>query len=239
MTGTKVMTQYLIIGSGRWATHLKFLLSLGEIPFRTWSRKQQNQQDLKILSSECSHIWFAISDQAIQELSEQDFFNDKIKIHSSGALELEGLHSVHPLMSFSTELYPKEFYGGLNFVTTSELHRDQLIPKITNPLHTIRKEEKAYYHAMCVLAGNGSVLLWQKFIFEMKQMGISHEASLQYCTRIFQNILSNPQTALTGPLVRNDRKTLLEDLRALESDPYQNVLQALIGAYHQSKGALP
>lgn len=238
MTGTKVMTQYLIIGSGRWATHLKFLLSLGEIPFRTWNRKQQNQKDLKTLSAECSHIWFAISDQSIQELGALDFFNDKIKIHSSGALEFEGIHSVHPLMSFSIELYSPEFYKGLNFVTTSDLPRQQLIPKIQNSLHHIQKEEKAYYHAMCVLAGNGSVLLWQKFISEMQRMGISQEASLQYCTRVFQNILSNPQTALTGPLVRGDRKTLLEDLRALESDPYQNVLQGLIQAYHQSKGAL-
>jgi predicted short-subunit dehydrogenase-like oxidoreductase (DUF2520 family) len=228
------MTQYLVIGSGRWATHLQRLLFLSGVSHLSWNRKQHSDVDLQDKATGATHLWLAVSDHALSEWTQKLGPLNKTILHSSGAIEIEGAHSLHPLMSFRPELYEDNFYSRLAFVTTSSLNRQDLIPGLTNSLSVIPSEKKAFYHAMCVLAGNGSVLLWQKFFSEMTSLGIPATAASAYADRIHQNLMTDPQTALTGPLVRGDRMTLLKNLAALEGDPYQDVLQTLIQSYHQS-----
>ena len=228
------MTQYLVIGSGRWATHLQRLLFLSGVSHLSWNRKQHSESDLIDKAARSSHLWLALSDQALPEWTEKLEPLNKTILHSSGALEIDGAHSVHPLMSFRAELYDDDFYSRLAFVTTSPKERGELMPGLKNSLSVIPAEKKAFYHAMCVLAGNGSVLLWQKFFAEMTALGIPTSAAATYADRVHQNLMTDPKTALTGPLVRGDRMTLLKNLAALEGDPYQDVLQALIQSYHQS-----
>lgn len=227
------MTRYLVLGSGRWATHLQRLLTLSRVDHLNWNRQQHADAELEVRAADCTHLWIAVSDQAIAPLTERLRSLDKTLLHSSGALEIDGAHSVHPPMSFRPSLYDDDFYSRLAFVTTSTLPREQLIPGLANPLSVIPPEKKAFYHAMCVLAGNGSVLLWQKFFREMQDLGLPPETARQYCERVSENLLTDPATALTGPLVRGDRMTLLKNLNSLDNDPYQDVLQALIQAYHQ------
>jgi hypothetical protein len=87
-------------------------------------------------------------------------------------------------MSFSKEPYPEEFYREIAFCTTSPLDRKRLIPGLSNSLTQISTDKKAYYHALCVLAGNGSVLLWQKFFKEMTALGVPQAAQKLYFERI-------------------------------------------------------
>ncbi|MFN7727951.1 MAG: DUF2520 domain-containing protein [Bdellovibrio sp.] len=228
------MTQYLVMGSGRWATHLQRLLFLSGVSHLSWNRKQQSDIDLQDKVARCSHVWLAVSDHAVPEWVQKLIPLNKTVLHSSGALEIEGAHSLHPLMSFRPELYDDDFYSRLAFVTTSVKNGQDLMPGLKNSLSVIPSDKKAFYHAMCVLAGNGSVLLWQKFFSEMTSLGIPASAASAYADRIHQNLMTDPQTALTGPLVRGDRMTLLKNLAALEGDSYQDVLQALIQSYHQS-----
>lgn len=225
------MFRYLIIGSGRWARHLQKSLALAGVPFENWARKTHSREQLDDALIRCSHVWLALSDQALQEWTPLLRDRARVLIHSSGALEIEGAHSVHPLMSFPPELYPDEFYAKYAFVTTSGLEREDLIPGLPNALVTIPKEKKTFYHALCVLAGNGSVLLWRKFFAEMQTLGIPGAPARLYAERILGNLLERPETALTGPLVRNDRATLAMDLEALDHDPYRGVLAAMIEAY--------
>lgn len=225
------MKNYLILGSGRWALHLQKSLALAGISHGSWARKTQTLSDLQEKLTCASHVWLAVSDQALPEWAEKLRSFDGPVLHSSGALEIGGLHCVHPLMSFSNELYSDDFYSRFAFVTTSPLPREDLIASLPNPFFRIEPEQKTFYHAMCVLAGNGSVLLWQKFLHEMRRLGISNEASTLYARRIVENLANDPARALTGPLVRNDQITLQADLHSLAEDPFQGVLAALIEAY--------
>lgn len=236
------MTKYLVIGSGRWATHLQRLLTLSGLPFQNWNRREHSYENLTEKANAATHVWLCVSDQAIPEFLERFSGLPALLLHSSGALEFPGAHSVHPLMSFRPEIYDDDFYPRLAFTTVSDLSPEQLIPGLRQSLTRIPADKKTFYHAMCVLAGNGSVLLWQKFFGEMTQLGVPEAAARLYCERILSNMMSDPASALTGPLVRNDRMTLLKDLQALETDPYQSVLQALIQSYHQAshnKGGRP
>lgn len=233
------MKQILVIGSGRWARHLLKSLALARIPHVNWARRTQSEQELSSLLAASSHVWLAVSDSALPEWRDRLASYEGIKLHSSGALEIEGLHSVHPLMSFPNELYPDSFYSRFAFVSTSKLDRESLIPGLPNPFFKIPASQKTLYHALCVLAGNGGVLLWQKFFADMSSMGIEGEPARLYASRIFENILERPFEALTGPLVRNDQATLKADLAAFENDPYQNVLRSLIQAYAETGKARP
>jgi len=235
------MTKILIIGSGRWAHHLEKSLALAGVTHTRWARKTHNEDQLVEQLETASHVWLAISDTSLGEwvpaLPELGFRG--LILHSSGALEIPGAHSVHPLMSFGPHLYPDDFYPRYAFVTTSSLSHQELIPGLPNPLTHIPLDKKTFYHAMCVLGGNGSVLLWQKFLFEMRQMGISTESSTLYVQRVCENLLTQSSTALTGPLVRQDQITLQKDLEAMTGDPFQTVLAAMIVAYrHQGKELL-
>jgi predicted short-subunit dehydrogenase-like oxidoreductase (DUF2520 family) len=53
-----------------------------------------------------------------------------------------------------------------------------------------------------------------------------------------QNILLDPASALTGPLVRGDQQTLEKNLLALQEDPFQKVYESFIACYQniQSRG---
>jgi hypothetical protein len=225
------MTQFLVIGSGRWALHLQKSLALAGVRHHQWARRLHSEADLFEKLKSSTHVWLAISDSALPEWSQRlkDFRG--LLLHSSGALEIPGVHSVHPLMSFAPELYPDDFYDRYAFVTTSPLSREELIPSLKNPFIRIPVEKKAFYHAMCVLAGNGSALLWRKFFSEMRNLGLSEATTRLYAERITRNLLSHPGSALTGPLVRNDKLTLQKDLESMQGDPYQPVLAALIEAY--------
>jgi hypothetical protein len=47
--------------------------------------------------------------------------------------------------------------------------------------------------------------------------------------------LQNYQTALTGPLVRNDQKTLQKNLQALKHDPFEKIYENFILCYQKLK----
>jgi predicted short-subunit dehydrogenase-like oxidoreductase (DUF2520 family) len=233
------MKHFLVIGSGRWARHLLKSLALAGVSHSQWARRTHNSEQLDQELRKATHVWLAVADAALPEWSERTRATIAIKIHSSGALEIPGLHSVHPLMSFPETLYADSFYPRFAFVSTSDLPREELIPGLPNPLFYIPAAKKTYYHALCVLAGNGGVLLWQKFFAEMSALGIDPEPAKLYASRIFENILDRPFEALTGPLVRNDQETLRQDLQSMSGDPFQQVLQAMIHAYAESRKAVP
>lgn len=258
------MTHYLVIGRGRWAKHLLHSLNLLGISHSRWTRQDSPLLLTKLLTN-ATHVWIAISDSAIQDFYLNEIWPrinalksetepvcqtadvsllpsnkrspEIICLHSSGALEIPELHSVHPLMSFSHELYPDSFYleDGFGFVTTSSLSKNRLIPGFPQNLSFIRPDQKAFYHSLCVLAGNCSVLLWQKFFDEMQKMNLPQDTLMSYFRQVSRNIQTSPLTALTGPLVRNDQVTLKMDLMALENDPFQIILASFVSAYRNGK----
>jgi hypothetical protein len=175
-----------------------------------------------------------------------------IFIHSSGAWSYPEIYSAHPLMSFRPldhehGPYPESIYQKINFALTSpaqENHlenswpkseaaeiaqniKKKLFPFLPNFVFYLPEEHKAFYHALCVLAGNGSVLLWQKFFKEMPTLGCSVEGLEVFARQISENFLTDPESALTGPLVRKDTSTLALDAAALKADPFFDVFQAL------------
>jgi predicted short-subunit dehydrogenase-like oxidoreductase (DUF2520 family) len=224
----------LLIGRGRLALHFKYILK--ETPLLTWDRSQSSEE-LQEKALLASHILLAVSDSAIETVSEQlrTYLVSKtekpILIHFSGAHNFQGVEDAHPLMSYGPTLYSPEIYEHFTFVSSSTKRFEDLFPTLKNPHVKIRLEQKSRYHALCVLGGNFTVLLIQEMLKGFQELHIENVNSAPYVQKIFENILQNPKTALTGPLVRGDTATLRRNLIALKDHPYAPVYRSMVEAY--------
>lgn len=223
----KRSSNYLIIGNGRMACHFAHYLSLKAIPFEQWHRKTP-LSDLEGKLQNNSVIFLLINDAALEEFYQaHPSLQQKTVVHFSGALEIPGLISAHPLMTFTPQLYDLALYEKLSFVMTDKKWSfKKIIPELENASYYIEPQHKAYYHALCVLGGNFPQILWQKLFNGLQELELPASMAELYLKKVLENFLQNPQGALTGPLARRDVKTIESNLDSLEEDPFQNIYQS-------------
>jgi predicted short-subunit dehydrogenase-like oxidoreductase (DUF2520 family) len=218
----------LIIGAGKLAQHLNHYLHILELSPLSWDRTQDPLL-LKTKISQASHILLAISDSAIENFYRTQLAGfDKTVVHFSGALHIPDLIAAHPLMSFGPQLYDRDTYFRIHFTLTGADSLLDALPGLPNSFAVLVPEKKALYHSLCVMGGNFPVILWQKMLGEFESLGISKEAARVYLETILDNTLRNPQTALTGPLARKDKQTVMKNLEALKGDEFQKIYLAFI-----------
>lgn len=223
--------QYLLIGSGRTARHLQNYFRLQQISFSTWSRSQ-SFSELATLLEKASHVLLLISDSAIEPFFKEHLAGSGKKVvHFSGALELPGIVSAHPLMTFSGQAYDLKTYQQIPFVLTSKEPFSEVLPGLTNPHFQIPEEKKAFYHAMCVMSGNFTNLLWKKMSEELVGLGLPENVFHPYLKQITQNILADSQGSLTGPIARKDLTTVKKNVLSLNDDNYQEIYRAFLKVY--------
>lgn len=226
---------YLIIGDGRLARHFSYYFQALGLPFQQWSRRQDpTTQQLKKLAESSERALLLISDNVIEAFIQQHNYLQKLLcIHCSGYLTIDAVVGAHPLMTFTPNLYRLNEYQQIPFVIEQSSHTfSDLFPGLPNPAYFIAKSQKALYHSLCVLSGNFTCILWQKLFREFKQQfGFPATIALPYLARICENVATDPEAALTGPLARGDQKTLAANLKALKGDPFQAVYQAFVDCF--------
>ncbi len=85
---------------------------------------------------------------------------------------------------------------------------NDVFPALPNPRITIEPSIKPYYHALCVLSGNFTTLVWQKTFREFEvRLGIPPDFALLYLRSIVRNLNQFPGDALTGPIIRKETKS--------------------------------
>lgn len=224
------MKKYLVVGAGKLAKHLNYYLNLLGLPATSWDRAQDPHL-LKTKIAESTHVLLAISDAAIEGFWRKYLAGlEKTVVHFSGALNIEGLISAHPLMSFGPDLYELSTYKRIHFALTGVSALEEALPGLPNSFSLLAADKKALYHALCVMGGNFPIILWQKMFSEFQKLGVSEEAIPVYLETILKNTLNNPAAALTGPLARKDKATILKNIEALEGDPFQEVYFAFVKA---------
>ena len=242
---------YLIIGDGRLARHFCHYLQLLDLPFLQWSRRADpTGEQLPIQAAKAERALMCLSDVAIEPFIRQHAcLQDCIRIHCSGQLTTDLAIGVHPLMTFTPELYDAELYPTIPFVLEQQAYTfADLFPGLQNPHYTLAAKDKALYHSLCVLSGNFTCILWQKFFGDLEsQLGLPKAAAMPYLQQVMKNLQSHPDAALTGPLARGDQTTIAANLAALDGDPFQQIYQAFVGVYeshllnkhHPSESGVP
>ena len=246
------MTHYAIVVGGRLARHMRHYLTLSGLPVSVWSRdgmpdvnthsSPNPRARLEATVKPASHVLLLVSDGAIADLvSRYPFLHHKTLVHCSGALSIPGVVGAHPLMTFGHELYALSQYQKIPFMVDQGHDFSALLPGLCNPHFPVRLEDKPRYHALCVMAGNFSQILWQAASEGFAGMGLPPETLAPYLQQVVHNFVANnahePGAALTGPLSRGDVNTIRRNLSALSGDPLQPVYQAFVDLYRDSQTA--
>lgn len=232
MESKNLSHSYLIIGQGRLATHLKFFFQSNNIRVLNWHYKSHNLSQLSELHNSTAYTLLCIPDSKIENFITDNNLEKEKCVHFSGALNIPGTLQFHPLMTFSKDLVPLDFYSKFSYVgIRGQLSLKAVFPFLTNPYFEIEASQKAKYHALCVLAGNFTNLLWQKALTDFKAMNVPATAVLPYMTQIFDNIKKVETNTLTGPLARRDVNTIQKNLDSLSQDPYFEVYKSFVNAY--------
>ncbi|MEK7357639.1 MAG: DUF2520 domain-containing protein [Bdellovibrionota bacterium] len=221
------------------ARHAAHYLGLLDLPFQTWTRSE-GPEALASRADHASHVLVLVSDRAIVGLlADNVVLQMKTCVHFSGSVTTPLAFGAHPLMTFSKDLYSLDEYRKIPFV----LERDRetalnaILPGLPNASFSIESSEKPLYHALCAMAGNYTVMLWEKIFASFEgELGLPKSVLIPYLQRITQNLAEAEESVLTGPLVRGDRDTVASHLAALANDPYADVYRAFVSAYDNGNG---
>jgi predicted short-subunit dehydrogenase-like oxidoreductase (DUF2520 family) len=232
----------LLIGDGRLARHLTHYFQQLGLDHVAWSRRPHAEgrcPPLETLIRPGTRALLAISDAAIEPfIAVHPELGVAMRVHFSGRLTSSLAIGAHPLFSFAGTLYERELYECIPFVIDCGAPPlATLIPGLPNPSYFIEPERRSRYHALCVLAGNFTTLLWRKLFFEFdRELGIAREEALPYLKSVVRG-LAGEGAPLSGPLSRGDRATIERNLEALAGDPFEEVYRAFVSAY-ASQGRL-
>ncbi len=228
------MHKVLLVGSGRLSQHLIYWNSLQKSPLQisTWNRQAYSIEDLKSKIQNAEFIWLAISDSALISFFAEHLSEAKAKIiHFSGALHDGRMISAHPLMSFPAELMAADVYPKIHFALTGSANLQQVLPGFTNSFSLIDEKQKAFYHSLCVVAGNFPQFLWNESLNEFRKLDIPAHAIETYILQITQNFIQLKEKSLTGPLVRKDQVTIEKNLKALENSKLKKIYESFKGVF--------
>ncbi len=223
---------YGLVGRGRVASHMAHYLELEGQQVTRWRRGFQHPPAESL--SDTDIILLAISDNALDGfIADNPALRDRPLVHFSGSRVVNGAHGLHPLMTFGPEVYDLEFYRSIPFVEErGDLGFKDLFPHLRNPSWAIDPDDKPLYHALCVLAGNFTTILWAKAMEEFEsRLGLPRDVLRPYLERTAVNTLDQGREALTGSLARGDRETIARDLEGLDGDEFREVYLAFTHAF--------
>jgi predicted short-subunit dehydrogenase-like oxidoreductase (DUF2520 family) len=213
------------------ATHAVRYLELSSLPYRQWSRSRGGDM-LEALDG-CDPVLLLVSDGAIASVASTLHAEpQRTLVHFSGAIHTPLAAGMHPLCTFGPEPYDLDTYRDIPFICEAGGPAfDTVFPELPNPHFAIDPDRKPLYHALAVLGGNFTTILWTKLFdgFE-RGLGLPRAVALPYLKRVVANLADAPDAALTGPVSRGDRATVRANLEALSGDPFQAVYRAFVEA---------
>jgi predicted short-subunit dehydrogenase-like oxidoreductase (DUF2520 family) len=187
-----------------------------------------------------SVVWFCVPDGEIRKVSNASAnkinWTGRVALHSSGALasdELDALRkkgaaigSVHPLMTFVRGSRPK--LTSVPFVIEGDRRAAQIAKGIVKELggraYSIRKEQKAAYHAWGTFASPLLTALLAASERVAGAAGIPKRQAQARMIPILRQTLENyasfgAAAGFSGPIIRGDIDTVKRHLRVLRGMP--------------------
>lgn len=208
---------------------------------------------LEQVIKESDLIFITTPDDSISEVWEKlwDYsMQSKTVCHFSGSLssvvfsrrEEKGVYacSLHPMYAFSDKFTS---YKKLNQVMfTAEGDREALdlvcpvFSHLGNEVCVIPSEEKVRYHAAASMISNMMIGLYEMSVKMLIDCGFSEEKAKELVEPLVQGnmerlLKTSPKEALTGPIERNDVKTVkkhMAQLREKEKKVYANLGLTLV-----------
>ncbi len=194
---------------------------------------------LEQLAERADCLIIATTDDAIvdicQRLSEMRKHRTVHLIHASGVLPSSVLRSagrefscasMHPVQSlpeFSVKVNPfRSSIVGIEGMARAARLARRISTSIGAQPVDIDPEKKALYHAACALAANSSFAVFATAQEMLTESGVEPPKARKMVEGLFKTALDNwlekGMDGLTGPVRRNDRKTILEHKTAIRDN---------------------
>lgn len=232
--------EIVLIGSGNVAFHLAKAFTQNGITLKQIFGR--NEKELQIISEE-THVPYstqflekaelyilAVSDSAVEEVSQWIKNEQCIVAHTSGSLPKEILKgkyrkaSFYPLQTFSKT--KNLVYNKIPFFVEAENENDlnilkNLSSKISENIQISNYEQRKYIHLTAVFSCNFVNHLFAR----AKEISDSQNIPFEYFLPLINETVGKiyelePQKAQTGPAVRNDKR-ILELHQQLINNPEQ------------------
>lgn len=180
------------------------------------------------------------------QLSKIPDCKNKIIVHTSAAQSsqildiLKGnyLYSLHPLQTFA------DIDSSIKALQTSyfALEGDErkinilenLLKKTNNRYFKLNAQQKVLYHIGACIASNYLVTIINSSLELYESIGINKDDAINALKPLIQTTVENSfklkQRALSGPIIRGDKKTIQTHLQALQENKFLN-LYSVLGIY--------
>jgi predicted short-subunit dehydrogenase-like oxidoreductase (DUF2520 family) len=250
------MIKVVILGSGNVASHLikameaNVAIDLVQVFARSKKSLENVIDSAKITTSfaalkEADVYVISVSDKAIEEVSNQIPFSNKLVVHTSGTIDYKAINAknkrgvFYPLQTFSKnkELNMQE----VPFCLETENERDynlveNLAKSISNSVYKINGNQRKSLHISAVFVSN--------FVNHMYQIGDTLCTENNVPFTILQPLIEEtankikslaPIDAQTGPAIRNDEPTIEKHLEALTNTIYKKLYKQITSSIQNVK----
>lgn len=246
------MKNVIVIGSGNVASHIiNFILANNQLNLvQIYARNYNSLKNVvneNLVTTDFSQIKeadvyiIAVSDNAIQEVSAQLPFENRLVVHTSGSADIENIDAknrrgvFYPLQTF-TKNKPVNF-SEIPFCLETEFEEDfndleNFAYQFSDKTYKITSEQRKYIHISAVFVSN--------FTNHMFTIGneICTENKIPF--EIFKPLISetvnklnflDPIDAQTGPAVREDSNTIKKHLDLINNEKikslYLNITESI------------
>lgn len=177
------------------------------------------------VDSAIAAVWDCIAKMPVQ---------GKVIGHFSGSLSVDVFHgieaagaygcSVHPMFAFASKESAYQSLDQVHFTMEGNAHAISVLKewfqKMGNPVHVIETKNKVKYHAAASMVSNQVIGLVEMGLELLEKSGFSREEAAGLLAPLMQHnmeavIQEGCESALTGPLERNDIKTVAGYLSCL------------------------
>lgn len=240
---TSTLTEIVMLGTGRVAMHLcKALYDAGISVRQVYGRSPEKAAALAhtVSAEAISHLGdiypdatlyiLSVSDDAIEELSEQMHFVNGIVVHTSGFKSINTLSSkflrrgvFYPLQSFSLESTPDFLTIPIFVQALNEEDQNQLLmlgQKLSNKVVISNDHQRRDLHLAAVFVSNFSNAMYDIGAEIVKDAALDFENLQPLILETAKKaIVLGPEAAQTGPARRLDYGTISAHQEMLEGKP--------------------
>ena len=252
------MISVIVLGAGNVGTHLcKAINDAKNLKLVQWYNRSKSNNSTKNTDIEkCYNLdnlasadvyIIAVSDSAIEQLSNDFPFKNQLVVHTSGSVSMRFLNVknrrgvFYPLQTFSKTAAVDFKNVPICVESTDKNDRNtlkQIAEALNCPTYIINSEQRQALHLTAVFVNNFTNQLYRiaheltdekSLDFEiLKPLIIETAKKVQYLS---------PYMAQTGPAKRRDKKTIKTHLKDLESYPdYKELYEQLTKSIQKTHG---
>lgn len=251
------MISVIILGAGNVGTHLFSAFNRSdEVVVKQWYsrsiskvtsfKKETNvTDDLNALEDADVYV-LAVSDDAVANLSSRLHFENRLVVHTSGAVNIHDLDKknrrgvFYPLQTFSkdVEMDFSQIPICIEALEKSDLKLlKSLALAIGSESHKVNTNQRRSLHLAAVFVNNFTNQLYRVAHEITEAQGVEFDILKPLLLETAKKVQSiSPYMAQTGPARRNDKKTIKKHLDLLENPQHEEIYKLLTASIQKTHG---